>query len=408
MTISNGSNSFLTIARSLLVFLLETIRKPFLLFVFTYFAYFSFIVINDHIPISHYLPLKLMTPLKILFDYVIGTIKFIVIFWSGLNILKIGRKRLLTWLLINDQNLLYSISKAIENSLQAVAILLLFNAVIPVLNLSHNISTYLGKFTHVILIVTVAWIFLQSVNVIEKIVLLKITDNGDSFSMRKTNTQVLILKRIVLIIAAIIFIGAILMMFDSVRNFGEGLLTTAGVIGAVGAFSGQKTLGKLFSGLHIAFTQPVRIGDTVVIDNEVGEVEEISLSYITIKLWNLRRLILPIDYIIQNGILNLTKKPNELIGTIFIYADYTLPIAEVRKEFLTYLSQSLLWDRKASAFQVTELKEEVMEVRALVSASNATALWNLRCEIREKLLQFIVENYPHCLPVKRAINLSLT
>ncbi|MCC2667265.1 MAG: mechanosensitive ion channel protein MscS, partial [Gammaproteobacteria bacterium] len=147
--------------------------------------------------------------------------------------------------------------------------------------------------------------------------------------------------------------------------------------------------------------------DTVIIENENGQIEEINLSYVVVKLWDLRRLILPTDYFFSKGLQNLTLNSTELLGTIFIYADYTLPIDIIREKFHEYVNQSELWNRNIATFQVTDMKEKTMELRGLVSAKDGDSLWRLRCEVREKLIKFIVKNYPQMLSVKRIANITI-
>jgi small-conductance mechanosensitive channel len=194
-----------------------------------------------------------------------------------------------------------------------------------------------------------------------------------------------------------------LMVFDSVKNLGAGLLTTAGVLSAIGAFASQQSLSRILSGLQIAFTQPIRIGDTVVVDNEFGQVEEINLSFVTVKLWDLRRLIKPTDYFTQNGVLNLTRESTQLLGTVFIYADYTLPLEAVREKFKELINQSNFWDKNVYGLDVTDATDRSLEIRLLVSAENADLLWKLRCEMREKMIAFLVDTYPECLAKTRQV-----
>jgi small-conductance mechanosensitive channel len=244
------------------------------------------------------------------------------------------------------------------------------------------------------------------VNTIQKLIIQHIDiANNSGIKVRAINTQVILLKKIVQAIIIIVTIAAGLMTFDSVRNLGAGLLTTAGVLGAIGAFASQQSLSRLFTGIQLAFTQPIKIGDMVIIENENGLIEEITLSYVVVKLWDLRRLILPTDYFFSKGLQNLTRNSTELLGTIFIYADYTLPIDQVREQFFEYVKSSELWNKNVATFQVTDVKENSLELRGLVSADDAPALWNLRCELREKLIRFIVTTYPNALPLKRNITL---
>ena len=148
----------------------------------------------------------------------------------------------------------------------------------------------------------------------------------------------------------------------------------------------------------------MRIGDTVIVENGTETIEEITLLYIVVKLWDLRRLILPTDYFASKGMQNLTRQSSQLLGTIFVYTDYTLPVDEVRKKFLEMLQTSPLWDKKVAALHVTNVNEKAMEIRGLMSAENSSKLFELRCSMREQLMQFIVKTYPLCLSQSRNLN----
>lgn len=339
--------------------------------------------------------------------YLLHLVEYLIFFWIVFNFLTMGKKYLIKWSRQTTHKTLAIILPAISSSLQAAIGLLMVNILIPQLNFDGDVAIFLEKFAKVMFIMVLGWVFYQSVNVLEKYILNQYSENQVNFlTARKINTQVLILKRVILSIVFIIVLGSCLMVFDSVKNIGTGLITTAGIISAVGAFASQQSLSRLFAGLQIAFTQPIRIGDTVIIEKELGQIEEITLSYIVVKLWDLRKLIMPTDYFTSKGIQNLTRDSTQLLGTIFIYADYSLPIEAVRNKFNEFLQQSAFWDKKSSALQVTDLKENTMELRALMSAENSSTLWNLRCEMREKLIQFIVEHYPECLSRTRTVMLK--
>jgi small-conductance mechanosensitive channel len=348
-----------------------------------------------------YYPHIIQTKVLMVADYLI---EFITLFWALQNLLIYGKKRLLLWLLKSHHNIAYILLKMISNSLQAIVYIIILNVLIMQTTLTGLSAEFSQKSMRLILIAAIGWILFQIINGIEQLIINRTTATTNNIQgNRKITTQVKILKKVFLAIGSIVIIAASLMVFDSVRTIGAGLLTTAGIIGAAGAFASQKSLAGLFAGLNLAFTQPIRIGDTVVIDNESGQVEEITLSYVVIKLWDLRRLILPNDYFTNKGVLNLTRNSTELVGAIIFYVDYTLNIDVLRKKFNEMLAESHLWDKKSSAFQVTDLKEQSVQIRALVSAQNSSDLWNLRCDIREKLLTFIVENFPSSLPKTRQI-----
>lgn len=337
-------------------------------------------------------------------DYLLKVSMIIGSFWIFLNCLNKGRYVLAKWLLKNKHPTLNVLLSMVNNSLKAAIILLLINIIIPKLGFTNLSYDFFEKLARVALILIFSWLFIQIIDGTEKIIFNQYNANDlSSMTTRKISTQVTVLKRVVLWLAMIIAFASILMVFDSVKRLGEGLLTTAGVVSAIVAFASQKSLAQIFSGLHLAFTQTIRIGDSVIIDNEFGQIEEITLSYIVVKLWDLRRLILPSDYFSNRSFQNLTLSSTDLLGSIFLYVDYSLSVDVVREKLEELLSQSKLWNRKLGILQVTDMQAEAMELRALVSADSASQLWDLRCEIREGLIKFIVKNYPNCLVKKRTV-----
>ncbi len=164
----------------------------------------------------------------------------------------------------------------------------------------------------------------------------------------------------------------------------------------------QKTIGTIIAGLQIAFTQPIRLDDVVIVEGEWGRIEEITLTYVVVRIWDLRRLIVPITYFIETPFQNWTRTSADILGTVFLYVDHTVPIDAVRAELQKILEASEAWDRKVCVLQVTNTSERAVELRALMSAADASLAWNLRCEVREKLVEFIRRDYPHALPRLRA------
>jgi small-conductance mechanosensitive channel len=292
----------------------------------------------------------------------------------------------------------------LSTSLKAAVLLIMLNILIPALGINGSAEEIFAKLAKVILIGILAWLFVELLNGVEKLILNQYAHDENAALTRKVNTQVLLLKKVILILAGVVTLASILMVFDSVKSLGTGLLTTAGVISAIGAFASQQSLGRIFAGLQIAFTQPIRIGDTVIIDGEQGQVEEITLSSIIVKLWDLRRLIVPSDYFTNRGLQNLSRTSSDLLGIVYFYADYQLPLAPVREEFNRILKNSKLWNGQVSNLQVTDIKDSGIELRALVSAKDSSTLWDLRCEVREKLMQYIIEQFPQFLPKTRNIS----
>ena len=261
----------------------------------------------------------------------------------------------------------------------------------------------MNKISSILIIAGSGWILFQLIISCEKLLLHYYTNKTNAFNSRKIITQLQILKRIALIIVGILVSGSILMLFDNVKALGVSVLTTAGIIGLVMTFTAQRALGGLFSGLELAFTQSIKIGDAVVIQNEFGIVEEINFRNVIIKLWDWRRLIVPTNYFLEQSFENWSKEEsNNLIGTVYIYVDYTLPVSKLREELKKILSVSPLWDGNINAIQVSDLQDRVMQLRVLGSADSPAKAWDLRCEIREKLIGFINEFYPQSLPMSRS------
>ncbi|OHB60569.1 MAG: mechanosensitive ion channel protein MscS [Planctomycetes bacterium RBG_13_46_10] len=258
------------------------------------------------------------------------------------------------------------------------------------------------------LIAAVSWLLIKTVYVLEDYIASRFeVDVKDNLRARKIHTQLKVLKRIVIILVAIIGLSSMLMTFPKVRQLGTTILASAGIIGIVVGMAAQRTIGTFIAGLQIAFTQPIRVDDVVIVENEWGRIEEITLTYVVVKIWDLRRLIVPITYFIEKPFQNWTRVSADILGTIFIYVDYTVPVGAVREELHRILKESQLWDGKVCVLQVTDANERTVELRALASAVDASSAWSLRCEVREKLLEFVRNKYPQALPRLRIENLEL-
>ena len=192
------------------------------------------------------------------------------------------------------------------------------------------------------------------------------------------------------------------MSFDAVRQYGVSLLASAGVAGIVLGLALQPVLKNLFAGIQLAITQPIRIDDALLVEGEWGNVEEITSTYVVVKIWDWRRMVLPLSYFIENPFQNWTRESASLIGTVMIYLDYSVPVALIRKKAEEIANASLLWDHKVINIAVTDFKTDCMEIRILVSASNSARCFDVRCEMREKLIDYIQRDYPSALPLLRA------
>jgi len=210
------------------------------------------------------------------------------------------------------------------------------------------------------------------------------------------------MRRLLVFIILVLAIAAILMNFKEVRQIGTGLLASAGVAGVIAGFAAQKSLSTIIAGLQIAITQPMRIDDVVIVESEWGTIEEITLTYVVIRVWDQRRLVVPITYFLEKPFQNWTRNSSDLIGTVFFYSDFMIPVEEVRSEALRIVQASKLWDNRVFVLQVTDFRSDCVEIRILASAETSPTLFDLRCEIREKILLFLQQRYPSAFPRVRA------
>jgi small-conductance mechanosensitive channel len=280
--------------------------------------------------------------------------------------------------------------------------LLLLSTSLPLIPLSPEAFEVVRRVMEILLTCAFAWFLIGWVNVVQYRVKKKYQlDKADNIKERKIVTQLQFIRRVAVILIIFFAVCLILMSFPTVRRIGTGLVTSAGIAGVILGFAAQRSLGNLLAGFQIAFTQPLRLDDVLVVENEWGRVEEITLTYVVVRIWDQRRLILPINYFIEKPFQNWTRTNAELLGTVFLYLDYTAPIDALRQELTRILKETHLWDGRVGILQVTESKERTLELRVLVSAIDSPTAFDLRCLVREKLVDFIQKNHPDCLPVTR-------
>ncbi|GHA41970.1 hypothetical protein GCM10007103_24100 [Salinimicrobium marinum] len=260
----------------------------------------------------------------------------------------------------------------------------------------------LGPTSTLGIIISTTWLIILTLKILKNRMLRRYDVNtSDNLKARKIYTQFAVLENIIIFIIVILAIGIALMSFESIRSVGVSVLTSAGIAGIIIGFSAQKAIGTLLAGIQIAFTQPIRLQDAVIVEGEWGWIEEIALTYVVIKIWDKRRLVVPSTYFIDTPFQNWTKNSADILGTVFLYTDYTVPVDSIREELDRLLEDNPLWDRQAKVVQVTDATERTMEIRVLVSAKDSPTAFDLRVHIREKLIDFIKKNYPDSLPKSR-------
>jgi len=276
---------------------------------------------------------------------------------------------------------------------------LCISAVTPLLGLPEKVYGFFSHSIQVLLIALFGWIAIKVAYIVRDALLshydVKIRDNVHARSM---HTQIRLIANIIGVVLVLLTVSFILMSFAEVRQIGVSLLASAGMIGIIIGFAAQKTLGNLIAGIQIAIAQPIRLDDVVIIEGEWGWIEEITLTFVVVRIWDLRRLVVPISYFLEKPFQNWTRTSADLLGTVFIYTDYTVPTKEVRNELTRILENSSKWDKKVNVLQVTNATDKTIELRALMSAADSPTAWGLRCEVREKLLEFLQQRFPECLP----------
>lgn len=248
----------------------------------------------------------------------------------------------------------------------------------------------------------VAWLAGALAFVLEDASLHRYADVGaDDRHARRVRTQVQLLRRITVAALVVCAIGAALLTFPQVRVVGASLFASAGLLSVVAGLAAQGTLGNLFAGLQLTFTDGIRVDDVVVVAGQWGRIEEITLTYIVVHTWDERRLILPSTHFTTTPFENWTRRAGDLLGTVELDVDWTVPIQQMRDELNRLLAGTDLWDGRVGVLQVTDAIEGRVRVRALASAKDAPTLFDLRCHLREGLVTWLVRHAPSALPHNR-------
>ena len=273
---------------------------------------------------------------------------------------------------------------------------------LPLIDLSQSVIKPLDHLLSILSIVGISWLVLRLFNIIKTFILSRYEISAkDNLEARRMSTQIDVIQRVLVFLVILVAVSSILMTFDKVRQIGISILASAGIAGIIIGFAAQRSIATLIAGIQIAITQPIRIDDVVIVENEWGWIEELTLTYVVVRIWDQRRLIVPITFFIEKPFQNWTRKTAELLGTVFIYADYRAPIDELRKELERVVAETPLWDKRVAKMQVTNTTEKTIELRALVSAENSSNAWELRCLVREKLISFLQQNHQESLPLVR-------
>ncbi|MEZ4250552.1 MAG: mechanosensitive ion channel [Polyangiales bacterium] len=283
--------------------------------------------------------------------------------------------------------------RTLRGPTRIVVALVAFLASLELLHLAAPAHASVRRLVLLGFIGTLGWLATRVVRFVGRVVLDRAVDregvDREAPKVRAVRTQVAVLQRIVNIVLGVVTVSLMLLQFEVVRSVGMSLLASAGIAGVVLGLAAQKSIAGLLAGFQLSITQPLRIGDVVILDGEWGTIEQINLTYVVVKIWDERRLVVPIATILEKPFQNWTRSSTQLLGTVFFWADHTLPVDAAREELDRILEGHELWDGRVKNVVVTEVTERAIQVRALVSARNASEHWDLRCDVRERLVAWL-------------------
>jgi small-conductance mechanosensitive channel len=293
-------------------------------------------------------------------------------------------------------------ARRVKKSTRLIFPLLALVLAIPLAPLPADLKSMLQHALGLGVIASVGWAIIILTELAGNIIFARYSmDAPDNLAARRIRTQTQVLQRIATLSVSIVTASIMLMTFPAVRHLGVSLLASAGLAGLIVGMAARSTLSSLIAGIQVALTQPIRIEDAVVLEGEWGWIEEINTTYVVVRLWDLRRLVVPLNYFIEKPFQNWTRTTADLLATAMIYVDYSAPIQELREELHRILQSTELWDKRTWALQVTDATERTIQIRALMSARSGPAAFDLRCYVRENLVQFLRTKYPLALPKQR-------
>jgi small-conductance mechanosensitive channel len=288
---------------------------------------------------------------------------------------------------------------------RAIFVLTCLFIILPAVpELPENIDAIVRQALIMLVVVALGWFAIGCIYVLQDFLLRRYDLTAENnFRARRFHTQFQLFRRVLITFVVVIDIGGLLWTFNDPRiwHYGSGLLASAGIASLIIATAAKSTASNFFAGLQIAFTEPIRIDDVVVVQGEWGRIEEINSAYVVIKIWDLRRLVVPLNYFIENSFQNWTRQSSDILGTAFLYVDYSIPVEDLRKQLEAIVHPSPLWDNRVCGLQVTNLTDRSMELRCLISSRNSSENFDLRCLVREKMTAWIQENYPDAFPMTR-------
>lgn len=370
--------------------------KPLYLFLWIFGFYFAAFPLLGGLPAN-------TAVIRVVLDKVLDLGIFLAVIWFIMRLTWVLQARLTEWAARTrtrlDDVLVPLLGRIVRIVVPVLGIILF----LPVLGLPPRYEDPVAKASSILIILAVATILFASVDAAQKAFLAESDlTKADNLQARKVYTQVHLLGKVAHVAVGLCTVATILMLFQPVRHVGTSLLASAGIVGIIAGIAAQQTLANLFAGFQIALAQPIRQADVVIVEGEWGTIEEITLTYVVVHIWDDRRLVLPLSYFIQKPFQNWTRSSAQLLGSIFVWVDYTFPVEEGRKALKPIIENNPLWDKRFWNLQVSDTSEKTIQLRILATAADSSKAWNLRCKIREDFVAYIQQSHPKCLPRVRA------
>jgi len=327
---------------------------------------------------------------------------FIAVIWFLFRATRVLDSRLAVWAARTPSKSDDFLVPLVGTALRATALVLGLILGLPTLDIPSKYASAVSKVSSICLIVVATLLIFRAIGILQNVVLTRYDMTAaDNLRARRVHTLVRVISRISYATTGALAVGAALMLFPEVRHVGVSLLASAGIVGVIGGFAAQKTLANMFAGFQIAFAQPVRQDDVVVVEGEWGRVEEITLTNVIVHIWDDRRLILPLSYFIEKPFQNWTRTTSVITGVVYIWVDYSFPVDAARTALREIVETNPLWDRRFWNLQVSDANDRAIQLRVLATSTDSSKSWDFRCAIREELIAFIQQSHPQSFPLVR-------
>ncbi|HEY5297017.1 MAG TPA: mechanosensitive ion channel domain-containing protein [Verrucomicrobiae bacterium] len=346
---------------------------------------------------------SLLKQIEHVLNKIFGVAALLALLWLCFRLTRVAEARLSVWAEKIPGRPAKFLVPLLGRSLRVIVPVLIIIFALPVLGFPKEYEPAYELGSSILIICAIAWILVQAVSIGQKALIAGYDiQAADNLQARKIYTQTKLIGRTLHVVIGLCAIASILMLFQEVRHLGASLLASAGIVGIIAGVAAQKTLSNFFAGFQIALAQPIRQDDVVIVEGEWGRIEEITLTYVVVHIWDDRRLILPLSYFIEKPFQNWTRASAQLLGSVFVWVDYSFPVDDGRKALKEIIENHPLWDKRFWNLQVSDATEKTMQLRILATTADASKGWDLRCAIREKFIAYVQKNHPQSLPRVRA------